>query len=131
MTRRYDDGAFVANEPDRRPIRDEYRDRFFTELGIERLKDPFACTMDPVAQQAFVQTLHGIALSVHDGNKAAIQALQSQIGTLGFGLPTAGLACMAPQPLDFQATTIERMFASTFHRWFGSAAYDRPDDTGN
>jgi hypothetical protein len=127
MTRRYDDGEFIANEPKRRPIRDAYRDKFFAELGIPRLKDPFAHDPDPKTQLEFVQSLIGKALSLHGDEKAALEATQSLVASSALGVPLAVLGATALGRPDFQATTIERMFESTFHRWFGSLNYDNQD----
>jgi hypothetical protein len=126
--RRYDDGEFIENEPNRRKLRDQYRDKFFEELGIPRLKDPFAHDPDPAAQLALVQNLIGKALSIHGGDKAGLEMAKVLVASSALGVPLAGLGASAAGRPDFQASTIERMFESTFDRWFGSAKYHAADD---
>lgn len=117
--RRYDDGEFIENEPDRRGLRDKYRDKFFDELGIARLKDPFGHDPDPKAQLELVQGLIGKALSIHGGDKAGLEIANTLISSSALGVPLAGIGAGQTGRPDFQASTVRNMAASIFHRWVG------------
>jgi hypothetical protein len=98
--RRYDDGEFIENEPKRRQIRDRYRDKFFAELGGERMKDPFAFDPDPSSQVNLVKTLIEKALSLHGDDTSALQALRSTVSSSALGVPAVAVAALG-RP-DFQ-----------------------------
>jgi hypothetical protein len=117
--RRYDDGEFIENEPNRRKLRDQYRDKFFEELGIARLKDPFAHDPDPAEQLALVPNLIGKALSIHGGDKVGIEMAKALVASSALGMPLGGLGASAAGRPDFQASTVRNMAASMFHRWMG------------
>jgi hypothetical protein len=88
--RRYDDGEFIQNEPKRRAIRDEYRDKFFAELGIQRLKDPFAHDPDPRSQLGIVKGLISKAMEVHMDEKSALSVLQGLVSSSALGVHLKG-----------------------------------------
>jgi hypothetical protein len=98
--RRYDDGEFIENEPKRRQIRDTYRDKFFAELGGDRLKDPFSFDPDPASQLTLVQGLIDKALAIHDDDKSALHRLLGSVATSALGVPGIG-ATQLNRP-DFQ-----------------------------
>ena len=126
--RRYDQGAFVERERVRRPIRDQHRDRFFAELGVARLKDPFALDPDPKGQVTTVNGLIAQTLQRHGSENSALEALQSEIGKLALGVPLAEVGAERRGRPAVNAMSQGRMFDSTFHRWFGSRAFDLPKD---
>ena len=125
--RRYDDGEFIENEPERRGLRDKYRDKFFEELGIPRLKDPFAHDPDPVEQHALVKSLIDKALSIHGDDKAGLEMAKVLVSSSALGVPLAGIGAGISGRPDFQASTVRNMAASMFHRWVGLEAPDGAD----
>ena len=121
MTRRYDDGSFIEREPSRRALRDEYRDKFFAELGGERLKDPFDFDPDPGTQLGVVMELIEKAQSLHDDEKSALTMLSGSVATGALGVPAIGATPLG-RP-SFAGMTLNSMEHTMFDRWFGSAAY--------
>jgi hypothetical protein len=88
----YNKGVFIDEEPDRRSVRDEAREKFFSEIGGERLKDPFGFDPDPAAQLKVVEGLIDKALGLHNDEKSALQAMKSQVSTLALSVPGVGVS---------------------------------------
>lgn len=123
--RRYDDGAFVSREPGRRPLRDDARDRFFAELGVDRLKDPFAYDPDPAGQLGVVLGLIDKARSLHQDETWAIDKSLALIAAAALGVPLAGIGSGAAGRPSLSAMTILRMNQDSFPRWLGSEGFDQ------
>jgi hypothetical protein len=122
--RRYDDGEFIENEPSRKSTRDRFRDHFFGQLGVERLKDPFAYDPDPTDQLETIKRLIDTTLALHGDDKAALEMMKALIGASALGVPLASIGAGTVGRPDFQGSTIESMFKAMFHEWFGSSNYD-------
>jgi hypothetical protein len=88
----YNKGVFIDEEPDRRSVRDEAREKFFSEIGGERLKDPFEFDPDPAAQLKVVEGLIDTALGLHNDEKSALQAMKSQVSALALSVPGVGVS---------------------------------------
>ena len=86
----YNKGEFIDEEPDRRSRRDEMRDKFFSELGGERLKEPFSLEPEPGAQLALVGKLIEEAISLHQDEKSALASIKSHISASQLSISTVG-----------------------------------------
>lgn len=80
-------GLFAKKEDERRVLRNKMRDQFFAELGIERLVDPNLLEVDGKEQYKTVLELIEIAKSIHDKETSGLEALQSSLTALMFGIP--------------------------------------------
>jgi hypothetical protein len=96
----YNKGSFIDEEPDRRSVRDSSRDKFFTELGGERLKDPFSLDPEPVAQLKLVCDLIEEALGMHQDDKDALSTMKMLIASSSLSVPAAGVSAMGRPALD-------------------------------
>lgn len=88
----YSEGTFEKEEPERRKIRDEYRDKFFSQLGGERLKDPFDYNPEPESQLNFVIELLDEAIARHQGDKTALHMLKASVSRSALSIPNIGAA---------------------------------------
>ena len=107
----YNKGVFIDEEPDRRSVRDAAREKFFSEIGGERLKDPFGFDPEPAAQLKVVQALIDKALALHGEEKSALNAVKSEISALALSVPGIG-ASASDRP------TRERILLSTWGEFF-------------
>jgi hypothetical protein len=96
----YNKGEFMDEEPDRRSVRDEEREKFFAKVGGERLKDPFSYEPDPAAQLEIVRGLMEEASGLHNDDKQAISTLQSLVSTSAIGVPTLGASGLGRPKLE-------------------------------
>jgi hypothetical protein len=96
----YNKGEFMDEEPDRRSVRDEEREKFFAKVGGERLKDPFSFEPDPAAQLELVQKLMAEALDLHNDDKQALSMLQSLVPSSAIGIPSLGASSMGRPKLE-------------------------------
>lgn len=117
MTRRYDDGAFIEREPSRRSLRDEYRDKFFAELGGERLKDPFDFDPEPDAQLGIVIGLIDTAKSIHMDDTSAIENAMALVGQSMLGIPALGLPLNKLERPTLGSVAVSRLSKRHFDRW--------------
>jgi hypothetical protein len=96
----YNKGEFMDEEPNRRSVRDEEREKFFSKVGGERLKDPFSYEPDPVVQLEFVRMLIDEACGMHKDDKQALSMLQSLVPTSEIGVPTLGASGLGRPKLE-------------------------------
>ena len=96
----YNKGEFMDEEPDRRALRDTYRDKFFAELGGERLKDPFAYDPDPAAQLELVGQLIDKAIGLHQDDKSALSAIKALVASSSLSVPVTGASALGRPVLD-------------------------------
>lgn len=83
----YQTGKFKDKEPERRKIRDQKRDEFFAEFGVERLSDPFAINADPSVQHNKTLELIELAMTKQEGENSSLEQLKALLLTTGFGIP--------------------------------------------
>ncbi|KZK78892.1 hypothetical protein PsAD46_04510 [Pseudovibrio sp. Ad46] len=120
--RRYDDGEFVAKEPIRRKLRDQYRSKFFADAGGKPLKDPFDYDPDPKAQHGIVLGLIDKAMDLQEGDKSALVAMKSDMVSSLLSVPVVGASKVARPVLD--ATITPAIGTSHFLNLFGGKSND-------
>jgi hypothetical protein len=126
--RLYEDGAFIEQEPERRALRDQYRDEFFAALGVERMKDPFGWEPDPTEQLAVVSSLIEKAKGLHNGDTSALQMMGAELSLSMLGVPVANLGGAQFGRPSLDAVSVMTMAENHFHRWMGSPGYDAPNE---
>lgn len=111
---KYKEGDFVAEEPARRALRDKYRAKFFKDLGLKPLGDPFGYDPDPATQLDEVSGLIDKALSLHEGDTAGLDALKAEVSAATLGVPQVGGRAVG-RPV-FQKTTVTAWKRAMFSR---------------
>ncbi|MBP1853438.1 hypothetical protein [Rhizobium halophytocola] len=116
MTRRYDDGEFIKNEPERRKLRDQYRDKFFAGLGATRLSDPFEFEPNSVVQFEAVSRLIAKSLPSLEANSDALELAHKEIQSLVMGVNVDGFGPAPGKRINFQrmsTRSLDQNFFST------------------
>ncbi len=124
----YEDGAFIEHEPERRPVRDKYRDAFFASLGVERMKDPFSWEPDPAAQLGVVNGLIEKTLTLHKDDPSALRMIAAQLAVSMLGVPVQGLGISSLGRPSLDTVSVMKMAETHFHRWMGGPGYNDPDE---
>ncbi|HRM73484.1 MAG: hypothetical protein KBG72_02915 [Agrobacterium sp.] len=80
--------AFAKADKTRRTQRDDKRQSFFADLGLNVFHDPFELNLDPAAQLSVALHLLDLAKETHQDETSAIRALKAELSGMQLGLPT-------------------------------------------
>lgn len=117
----YRTGKFNARDPARRVLRDQYRDKFFADLGLSPDRDPLSHEPDTKAQLSKVSDLSRIAAELHDDDTSALDAMTAEVSSLGLGHPN-GIK-VAGKPI-FGALSPSRFASKFFWNAWGNRSGD-------
>ncbi|MUZ84275.1 hypothetical protein GOZ93_18835 [Agrobacterium vitis] len=111
--RLYEDGEFIDKEDERRGIRDTYREAFFSNLGVERTKEPFSFTGGSTDINSNVLNLITKAISLHGDDTSALTSSLAAISESALGPGT--ISNSIGSLLSYPSMTVASLTMSHFN----------------
>lgn len=79
----YNTEMWISKDVVRRSVRDEHREKFFAEVGGERIKDPFVNQPAPGGNVGLTLSLLEEAISLHGGDMSGLTMMKAALLTSG------------------------------------------------
>lgn len=79
----YKSGNFVQRDPERRKLRDQKRNAFFSELELDRVNEPLNVSIPHGQRLDDVVRLMAQTIELHEGDKSGLQLAARAISELG------------------------------------------------